>query len=108
MARFQVGNPGSPGRPPKSVEDRALNMLREVCDEDRLRQLCEKLVSDAVSGKYRSMELLFGYLIGKPVARIEKVGGNAIEEAMQRWKEMQAQSEQQEIEQMYGEPENAT
>jgi hypothetical protein len=43
-------------------------------------------------------------IIGKAVIRSEATNGNAIEEAMQRWKEMQAQSEQAEIEQMFKEP----
>lgn len=79
-------------------------MLHEVGEEgDKLRQLCEKLWAKALNGEYRPMELLFGYMIGKPVARVERVGGHAIEEAMARWKEMQQQTEQAEIEQMYGE-----
>jgi hypothetical protein len=81
-------------------------MLHEESDDLTVRTLCRVLIDGALAGKFRHLELYFGYTIGKPVARIEKVGGNAIEEAMARWKEMQQQTEQAEIEQMYAEPEN--
>jgi len=104
--RLQPGHAGIPGsgRKPKAISERALSALESVTDDETMLKLCHVLIDNAMQGKYRYVELTFGYLLGKPVARVERVGGNAIEEAMAKWKEMQAQSEQQEIEQMYGEP----
>lgn len=102
---WQPGQSGNPkGRPPKAISERALSALESVTDDATMLELCNVLISNALEGKFRYVELTFGYLLGKPVARVERVGGNAIEEAMQRWKEMQAQTEQAEIEQMYAEP----
>ncbi len=51
LGRFQPGHalPG-PGRPPRAVEERRLEIASEECPEERWRAICARAVADAVAG----------------------------------------------------------
>src|SRR4051812_1608475 len=105
--RWQAGHSGNPaGRAPRKQEEEMLDAIKTTFPPERITSYLEQAMEIAIkNGSARSiiavLEFAAHYSLGKPIARTERVGGNAIEEAMQRWKEMQAQSEQAEIEQMF-------
>jgi hypothetical protein len=66
--RFQPGNPGGPGRPPKTKEDAVLNRLKARIDPDDVVQTIMELMEDTKSWRARlaAIELYFYYTVGKP------------------------------------------
>src|SRR6476469_9642548 len=98
--RFAEGNPGGPGRPKRQHEEAVLDALRGSFPPERLISILEDALlitqsQNSARGMLSIVEFISGYALGKPIARVERAGGNAIEEAMVRWKEMQQQTEQQ-------------
>ena len=67
--RFKPGNPGSPGRPPKSTEDRILDAMVAHLPPEQLDAFAAKIVSQAIEGHNKAQRLLLEYLIGTPVQR---------------------------------------
>lgn len=47
MGKFQPGNPGGPGRPPKIVEDAQRSVLLELFDEAAERAIVETMIANA-------------------------------------------------------------
>jgi hypothetical protein len=70
--RFQPGNPGGPGRPPKSKEDSYLVAMREKFTTDQVMEVIASLLADTQSWRARhaGAELLLHYALGKPTQRI--------------------------------------
>ena len=63
---FAQGNPGGPGRPPKTTELTYIRILSEACTPDRFRQVVEAAVEAAISGDNKAREWLSNYLCGSP------------------------------------------
>jgi hypothetical protein len=74
--RFQPGNPGGPGRPPKNKEDAYLNAMREHFTPEQAVGVIDSLLNDTQSWRARhaGMELLLHYVLGKPTQRIAHSG----------------------------------
>ena len=72
--RFLPGhNLGGPGRPKKADEERLLEIIDEVVDEDRFRIGIEKLWSMVEShGSTRAFQILMDRRYGKPQIRVEQ------------------------------------
>lgn len=92
---FAVGNPGGPGRPKKKTEERAFNILSAKMDDDAIEQVFDRLIQDAMAGKYRQTELLLAYLMGKPVQRVETSSDNPMAEKFEEWKRARLEAMQQ-------------
>ena len=69
--RFVKGNKASPGRRPRAVEEREMEMLGEVMTDERFRVIVEKVVSLAEAGNQRAIELILKYKWGLPTQRTE-------------------------------------
>ncbi|PCJ62391.1 MAG: hypothetical protein COA73_06650 [Candidatus Hydrogenedentota bacterium] len=64
--RFGKGNPGGPGRHPRSTEVAYMNALMEECDVETWRKIAKLAVEDAKGGDACAREWLGRYLIGAP------------------------------------------
>lgn len=47
MGKFQQGNPGGPGRPPKPVEDAQRSVLLELFNEQEERAIIANIIANA-------------------------------------------------------------
>lgn len=47
MAKFQQGNPGGPGRPPKAIEDATRSVLLELFNEKEERAIVANMIVNA-------------------------------------------------------------
>lgn len=47
MGKFQPGNPGGPGRPPKALEDAQQSVLLELFDEAAERAIVKNMIANA-------------------------------------------------------------
>lgn len=47
MGKFQPGNPGGPGRPPKVVEEAQRSLLLELFDEAAERSIVQNMIANA-------------------------------------------------------------
>lgn len=65
--RFENGNPGGPGRPPRDTDLEYLLILAEGCPLDTWKDIVKRAVSDATAGNAKAREWLGSYLVGKPV-----------------------------------------
>jgi len=97
--RFVAGHaPTSPGRPKREQErmilDAIANALSPAEIEFAIREgLRLAIEQKSTRGIVSVLELCAAYSIGRPVARSESNGSDAIEEAMLRWVEMKKQAE---------------
>lgn len=72
--RFVKGQPGGPGRPKASREERVLRLMdAHITDED-LIAVIKSLVQGAIAGHNKKQELLLNHLLGTPVQRTQQVG----------------------------------
>ena len=78
--RFQPGNQGGPGRPPRATEREYLSALTEAVPIASWRRIVERAVRDALAGDSRSREWLSKYLVGDPQhdVRLEVCDAGAI------------------------------
>ena len=67
MAKFQKGNPGGPGRPKKSVEEKYLKKISSSVTLTEWREIIKRAVYQAQRGDARARQWLSDYLVGKPV-----------------------------------------
>lgn len=65
--QFAKGNPGGPGRPPKTREDKYLDEFRKTVSIASIGRVTKKLLEMAESGDLKAMDLLLKYAIGKPL-----------------------------------------
>ena len=87
LGRLLPGSTANPkGRPKKKTEDRVFDMLSEMMDDVRLKNVLEALIEGAEKGEYRKLELLMAYLAGKPLQRVEHSGDNPIAAKFEEWK----------------------
>lgn len=76
MADGRINNRGTKGnkggRKPKSEEIKLAEQIRNVIDDETLLQkLADMAVDDKNRNQYKAIELLTGYLYGKPTQRVE-------------------------------------
>jgi hypothetical protein len=70
--RFQVGNPGGPGRPKKVQEEAYLHAIRRALPPDELEDLIRRLAaSNSWRANLAAGELALHYGVGKPVQRVQ-------------------------------------
>lgn len=70
--RGKVGNKG--GRPPKSVEIKLAEKIRNIIDDESLISELAVIAMDRKNrNQMKAIELLTGYLYGKPTQRVENV-----------------------------------
>lgn len=62
--RFQIGNGGGPGRPPRQTELQYLVAISEACDVEKFRQIVAVAVDAAVAGDDKARNWLSSYLVG--------------------------------------------
>ncbi len=67
--RFQVGNSGGPGRPPRQTELQYLVAISEACDVEKFRQIVAAAVDAAVAGDDKARSWLSSYLVGNANAK---------------------------------------
>ena len=70
---FAKGGKGGPGRPPKAREEKYADALKKAVTFKDITDIAKTLVNKAKAGDEKAAKLLFEYLIGKPVERIESV-----------------------------------
>ncbi len=71
MAKFQKGNPGGPGRPPLTVEQKRVKALSSRLKSKDFLEIVDKVILLAKRGERWAVELLFKYQIGLPKQAIE-------------------------------------
>ena len=65
------GNRGGPGRPPREVEKRYLQIMKEVVTEQDWKEVCEMARDQAKMGDNDARNFLAYYMIGKPTQVIQ-------------------------------------
>lgn len=68
---FVKGNPGGPGRPRKSVEEKYLKKFSSSVTLTEWREIIKKAVQQAQKGDARARQWLADYLVGKPIQAID-------------------------------------
>ena len=71
MAKFQKGNPGGPGRPPLTVEQKRVKALTARLKSKDFIDIVDKVIVLAKRGERWAVELLFKYQIGLPKQTID-------------------------------------
>ncbi|WP_442481908.1 hypothetical protein [Aeoliella sp. SH292] len=61
--RFQAGNPGGPGRPPKGPPSRYLVAMEETITDSEWKRLVRVTYERALKGDHRAREWLAKYLV---------------------------------------------
>jgi len=74
MAKFEKGNPGGPGRPPRESEAAYLKTMLDGCTQADWDAITKRAVKDAKIGSWRAREWLSNYLLGKPIIRTQISG----------------------------------
>lgn len=72
--KFQPGNKGGPGRPPKEREARFLEITLSAVTFDDWAEIIKKAVAQAKRGDSSARKFLADYLVGVPVQRTEHTG----------------------------------
>ena len=83
--KFKRGNPGGPGRPPKSRERAYLDATMSACPVEAWKAVVKRAVADARKGNAVARRWLSDILIGRdPVALTDLLGDlrGEIEEAL--------------------------
>jgi len=62
--RFQVGNSGGPGRPPRQTELEYLRAISEACGVDTFKEIVTATVEAARRGDDKARAWLSSYLVG--------------------------------------------
>ena len=71
MGRFEKGNPGGPGRPPLSAEQKRVKALTARLKSKDFLDIIDKVIYLAKRGERWAVELLFKYQIGLPKQSID-------------------------------------
>ena len=66
---FEKGNPGGPGRPKRTTEERFLGLLVSCVTDEDWKKITGKAAEQARRGDDRARKWLTDYLIGQPVVR---------------------------------------
>src|SRR5262249_7667878 len=61
---FQRGNPGGPGRPPRTAEEKYLDSVTSACAPADLKAVTAKVLEKARAGDMKAAALLFKVLLG--------------------------------------------
>jgi hypothetical protein len=61
--RFRLGNPGGPGRPPRSIEGEYLTALAEAVGMEDWHAIVARAVKDAKAGEAKARDWLGKYLV---------------------------------------------
>lgn len=69
--RFGTGNGYGKGRPARAVEQECLETLSEACTPERWKNIIERAITDAEQGDAKARMFLAGYLMGRPVQRMQ-------------------------------------
>lgn len=70
--RFKSGDGRKRGRKPVAIELKAREfILGCINGEEGVRRLIGKVYAQAMKGSYKQQELLFNYILGRPVERIK-------------------------------------
>jgi hypothetical protein len=67
--RFQVGNPGGPGRPPRQTEFEYLLAISEACNLETFKEIVTATVEAARRGDDKARAWLSSYLVGNADAK---------------------------------------
>lgn len=78
MGRFQPGNPGGPGRPPKAVEDAKQSVLARLFDEKAEEGVVRAVIRKAKQGDVAAATWLWDRKYGKVKDQVEQSGGLTI------------------------------
>jgi hypothetical protein len=62
--RFEPGNSGGPGRPPRQTEAAYLRITTAACSLEDWREIVTKAVVDAKTGNAKAREFLARYVLG--------------------------------------------
>jgi hypothetical protein len=68
--KFEIGNPGGPGRPKKEREVRFMEITLSAVTFEDWQKIVEKAVIQAKRGDNAARKWLGDYLVGVPVQRI--------------------------------------
>ena len=74
MGRFQPGNPGGPGRPPKAVEDAKHSVLLTLFDEKAETRVVKAMITKAAGGDVQAATCLWDRKCGKIKEQVEASG----------------------------------
>lgn len=64
--RFQVGNPGGPGRPKRQTEAAYMQAMMDEVPLDTWRDVVRAAVTEAKAGDHQARSWLAKYLVGEP------------------------------------------
>jgi len=85
MGKFQPGNPGGPGRPPKAVEDAQHSVLLELFNEAEERAIVANMIANAkrrgplaATAAISAATWLWDRKYGKVKDQVEQSGGLTI------------------------------
>jgi len=67
--QLSVGNHG--GRPNRIAEEQMLSIFRDCVSEQDFRDIVKRARDDAKNGDIKAMRVIFGYMLGLPVNRVE-------------------------------------
>jgi len=76
---FKSGNPGGPGRPKRSVEDRYLKAVIKSMPADDWLKVLDRVKLLAMRGERWAVEFYADRIIGKPLQRNEVTGADGNE-----------------------------
>lgn len=68
---FKKGNPGGPGRPKRSVEEKYLKKIQTSITLTEWRDIVKRAIADAKKGDSKARQWLADYLVGKPKQGLE-------------------------------------
>lgn len=72
--KFTKGNPGGPGRPRRSIEEKYLKAFNSAFKVEDVKEIVAALIKAALRGDVRAAQLLLSYGLGTPVNRTEILG----------------------------------
>ena len=85
MGKFQQGNPGGPGRPPKALEDATRSVLLELFNEKEERAIVANMIANAkrkgvqaASSAINAATWLWDRKYGRVKEQVEQSGGLTI------------------------------
>lgn len=89
--RFIKGNKASPGRKPRSVEEKYMETFLSKLTPKEWGEVTDKVIELAKAGNMRAIELLVKYSIGLPVQRaeVEITAAKPTPEEWEEWREVQ-------------------
>jgi hypothetical protein len=81
QGRFQLGNPGGPGRSRRAVERNYLETLSETVSLDDWREIVQAAVEDAKHGDPKARDWLCRYLLGQKPLTLTDLAADEVAEA---------------------------